>query len=132
MTRTPRPGSIRAARATSVAVAVAALLVTGAPATSAAALAGARTVSATETEYRIALSSRSLSPGTYTFLVRNAGREAHALTIDGPGVEDRTTGRIRPGASGRLTVTLAPGTYEIYCPVDDHKKEGMATRVTVS
>src|SRR4051794_21627167 len=43
-------------------------------------------VTATETEFKIALSQDSFSPGTYTFQTTNAGKFPHALTVDGPGV----------------------------------------------
>jgi hypothetical protein len=38
---------------------------------------------------------------------------------------------IQPGASATLTLTLPPGTYEVYCPVgeDSHKKLGMETHL---
>lgn len=40
---------------------------------------------------------------------------------------------IQPGASATLTLTLQPGTYEVYCPVgqDSHKKLGMETHLKV-
>jgi uncharacterized cupredoxin-like copper-binding protein len=92
----------------------------------------ATTVTATETEMAIALSTSTFKAGTYTFVVKNAGSVTHALTIDGPGVEDQTSGDVAPGESGKVTVTLKPGSYDLYCPVGDHKAEGMDTHVTVS
>jgi plastocyanin len=89
-------------------------------------------IAVTETEYKIAMGSTSLSAGTYTFDVKNAGHTGHALTVDGPGVEDQTTGLIEPGQSGTVTVTLAKGTYDVYCPVGDHKAMGMDESLTVS
>jgi uncharacterized cupredoxin-like copper-binding protein len=80
----------------------------------------------------IALSTSTFTAGTYTFIVKNAGSVTHALTIDGPGVEDETSGDVAPGESGKVTVTLKPGSYDFYCPVGDHKSEGMDTHVTVS
>lgn len=89
-------------------------------------------VAITETEYSIGLDSTQFKAGTYTFEVRNVGSIVHALTIDGPGVEDETTGTISPGASGTVTVTLRSGTYDVYCPVGNHKMEGMDQSVTVA
>lgn len=39
---------------------------------------------------------------------------------------------LRPGASGTLTLTLAPGDYLLLCNQPGHYKGGMVTRLTVS
>jgi plastocyanin len=84
------------------------------------------------TEFHLALPQQSFTPGTYTFVAVNAGQTVHAIEIDGPGVSDqRTPGDVRPGQSASLTVTLQPGSYELYCPVDGHKSKGMDTHFTV-
>jgi plastocyanin len=84
------------------------------------------------TEFHLALSQPTFTPGTYTFVAVNAGQTVHAIEIDGPGVSDqRTPGDVRPGQSASLTVTLQPGSYELYCPVDGHKSRGMDTHFTV-
>src|SRR2546426_12068529 len=43
------------------------------------------------------------------------------------------TAVIQPGSSATLTLTLKPGTYDVYCPVgeDSHKKLGMETELKV-
>jgi uncharacterized cupredoxin-like copper-binding protein len=56
----------------------------------------------------------------------------HALSIDGPGVEDQRTPAVQPGASAPLTVTLTAGTYDMYCPVGNHKALGMNVALTVA
>jgi plastocyanin len=89
-------------------------------------------VTATLTEYKIALSTSTFAPGTYTFVTKNAGQVGHALEIDGPGVSDKKTGGLQPGASANLTVTLSAGTYDVYCPVPGHKALGMDTKITVA
>lgn len=88
--------------------------------------------SATETEFHIALPSKTLKAGPYTFHVKNAGSITHAFTVDGPGVKDKSTGDISPGSSGVVTVTLKAGKYEIYCPVGNHKMQGMDETVQVA
>lgn len=90
-----------------------------------------KTVTATETEFHIALSSKKLTPGTYTFRDKNAGTITHALTVNGPGVNNKSTGDLNPGQSATLTVTLNAGTYHVYCPVGNHKMEGMDETVQV-
>lgn len=92
----------------------------------------AKTVIATETEFSIALSAKTLQPGTYKFEVKNSGKITHALTIDGPGVSDKSTGDISPGSTATLTVSLKAGSFEVYCPVGNHKAMGMDDTVKVA
>ena len=37
----------------------------------------------------------------------------------------------RPGQSGTLKANLAPGKYEFYCPIGNHKEMGMKGEITV-
>ncbi|MGI8762309.1 MAG: hypothetical protein ACR2LF_13635 [Jatrophihabitantaceae bacterium] len=90
------------------------------------------TVTATETEFHIALSTKALKAGAITFHVKNAGSVTHALTVDGPGVSDKSTGDISPGSSATLTVIVKAGSYQVFCPVGNHKMEGMDETVKVS
>jgi uncharacterized cupredoxin-like copper-binding protein len=39
---------------------------------------------------------------------------------------------IEPGASGRMTVTLAPGQYELVCNLMGHYVSGMYSKLTVT
>ena len=103
-----------------------------ASAPAAAPAAAGRTITASLTEFTITLSTTTLKAGTYTFTVKNAGTITHALTVDGSGVDDKSTGDLQPGASKTLTVTLKPGKYEVYCPVGNHKMEGMDDTVIVT
>jgi uncharacterized cupredoxin-like copper-binding protein len=94
--------------------------------------ANATTVTATETDFKIALSSASVAAGTYTFKAVNNGQVTHALEINGPGVSDKSTAGISPSSSASLTVTLSKGSYEIWCPVANHKAMGMDVHLTVT
>lgn len=88
-------------------------------------------VTATLTEFHIALSRSSFTPGTYTFVAVNSGAATHALEITGPGLSNASTGSISPGQSTNLTVTLRTGSYDVFCPVDGHKGLGMDLTLTV-
>ncbi|MEU6255741.1 plastocyanin/azurin family copper-binding protein [Streptomyces sp. NPDC047043] len=99
---------------------------------SAAGKAGSGTrVTVTETDYGLKLSRSSFTPGTYTFVADNAGKVTHALSIDGPGVEDAKTKNIQDGQQATVTVTFKKGTYELYCPIPGHKQLGMDTHIQV-
>lgn len=88
-------------------------------------------VAVDETDFALALSVDTFSPGVYTFEVSNDGDTTHALEVEGPGVEDVASDQIGPGESTSLTVTLEQGDYTIYCPVDGHADLGMSTTITV-
>jgi len=98
-----------------------------------AAAGGTTAVTATETEFHIALSTKSFSPGTYKFTAVDNGHLQHNLVINGPGVNQvKTAGLLSPGQSAPVTVTLHKGSYDIYCGVPGHKAEGMNVNITVS
>jgi uncharacterized cupredoxin-like copper-binding protein len=60
-------------------------------------------------------------PDTYEIKVTNKGTIAHALEIEGNGVEEKT-GDVQPGAGETLRIKLAKdGSYDLYCPIDVHR-----------
>ncbi len=70
-------------------------------------------------------------PGTYTFVFTNDGGATHALEIEGHGIEEETE-ELGAGESAELTVELTePGEYELYCPVGNHKDQGMEGTLVV-
>ncbi|MER6422967.1 plastocyanin/azurin family copper-binding protein [Streptomyces sp. NPDC001137] len=103
----------------------------GGSASSGASKASGTRVTVTETEYGLKLSRSSFTPGTYTFVADNKGKITHALSIDGPGVEDAKTKNIQGGQEANVTVTLKKGSYDLYCPVPGHKQLGMNTHIQV-
>jgi plastocyanin len=70
-------------------------------------------------------------PETVTYVVTNKGNTEHALEIEGNGLEEETE-TLQAGQVGELTVTLKPGTYELYCPIDSHRQRGMEATLTVA
>jgi uncharacterized cupredoxin-like copper-binding protein len=101
----------------------------GAPAPAAPA---GNTITATETDFHIAMSKSSIPAGTYTIRAVNSGQTTHALEINGPGVSNKATAGISPSSTAMLTVKLTKGSYEIWCPVANHKAMGMDTHITVT
>lgn len=82
------------------------------------------------TDFRVELPEQSLMPGTYSFDVTNDGDAPHALEIEGQGIDETTT-TLKAGQRETLTVDLPEGTYTFYCPVGNHRAQGMETTVTV-
>jgi plastocyanin len=84
-------------------------------------------------EWTIQLSQATVPQGPVTFTIKNGGTIPHAFEVEGGGTEKETP-LIQPGKSAMLTLSLKPGTYDVYCPVgeDSHKKLGMDTRLTVT
>jgi plastocyanin len=101
--------------------------------------AGTPGVDIAQGEWALVPSTAEAPPGTITFRFRNLGTVSHALRIRTPGSgSDRLEWRaeaVAPGESGLLVADLAPGTYEIDCPVEDghgeHDGLGMEMLFTV-
>ena len=85
-----------------------------------------------EKEFSLTPSTVSFSKtGTYEFKVTNNGSIPHAFEIEGNGVEQKTA-NIAPSSSATLSVKLSKtGSYDMYCPVDGHRAQGMKGSVTV-
>jgi uncharacterized cupredoxin-like copper-binding protein len=86
-------------------------------------------VAVSETEFKITLPATSFKTGKITFDVKNAGKIPHDLAIKG--TSDKTK-LIQAGGTAQLTVTLKPGTYELYCTVPGHEAAGMKQNITVT
>jgi uncharacterized cupredoxin-like copper-binding protein len=68
--------------------------------------------------------------GKVAFKVTNDGTFPHALEIEGDDVEAKTE-HLDPGDSETLEVDLKDGSYEVYCPVGDHRSKGMVGTLVV-
>ncbi|MEV0200983.1 hypothetical protein [Nonomuraea sp. NPDC050691] len=89
-------------------------------------------VSVAMNEYSFSLPWGDLTAGTYTFLLTNEGTAPHAMAVGGPGITGvKQSETIKPGERTSLTVTLRPGRYEVWCPVDKDRNLGMDTAVIV-
>jgi len=74
----------------------------------------------------------TLPAGRVTFAVTNDGTITHSFEIEGGNVEKALKNPLEPGQTDMLSVNLDPGTYTVYCPIDDHRGQGMELEVTVA
>ena len=73
--------------------------------------------------------SLSASAGSVTIKLVNQSDIPHAVEVEGNGVEEESD--TVTGADTELTVDLKAGEYTYYCPVDDHRAQGMEGTLTV-
>lgn len=78
-------------------------------------------------EWSVTSSYIVMKAGSLEFNVDNLGEDDHNLSIKNRG----DTIALPPSGSGTLTVTLAPGTYTLYCSLPEHEDNGMWTTLTV-
>jgi plastocyanin/phosphohistidine phosphatase SixA len=83
-------------------------------------------------EWKLELSQLTVPTGEVEFTVTNRGTMPHAFEVEGQGLE-KDLEPIKVGATSTLRLTLPPGTYELYCPIDNgaHKKMGMIAHIEV-
>jgi uncharacterized cupredoxin-like copper-binding protein len=103
----------------------------GAPPAATPVASGANTVDVTLTEFTIDMPA-TVAAGEVTFIVTNTGSVEHNFEVEGQGIEEEFEENLQPGETGELTLTLEPGTYEVYCPVGDHAEQGMEIELTVT
>jgi plastocyanin len=72
----------------------------------------------------------SAKAGKVTITMDNPSPVQHAIAVEGNGV-DKDGSAVGMGGKSTVTVSLKPGTYEFYCPVDGHKAAGMKGTLTV-
>jgi uncharacterized cupredoxin-like copper-binding protein len=93
-----------------------------------------QTVQISEKEFSLNPSTVNVSKtGMYEFEVTNNGQITHALNIEesGGGAEAES-GEVKPGQMKTVRFTFSKdGSYEIYCPVDGHRAQGMEGTITV-
>jgi uncharacterized cupredoxin-like copper-binding protein len=76
-------------------------------------------------------SDLSAKAGKVTIVMTNPSPVSHAIAVEGNGV-DKDGETVEKDGTSTVTVTLKPGKYEFYCPVDGHKAAGMEGDLTVT
>jgi uncharacterized cupredoxin-like copper-binding protein len=89
-------------------------------------------VQATLREWGLDLSTKEVAAGTVRFVVTNTGRMAHNLTVSGLGGTLGATPNFPASAGAQtLEVTLAPGTYTVFCSLPGHAQQGQTAQLVV-
>jgi plastocyanin len=71
----------------------------------------------------------SAPAGSVTIKLVNESDIPHAVEVEGNGVEEES--ETITGSETELTVDLEAGEYTFYCPVGDHREQGMEGTLTV-
>jgi plastocyanin len=79
------------------------------------------------TEFAFNPSRLVVSAGNDTFTLRNSGQFPHNLHIEGNGIslDVKPDGPVAGGQSFTGSVSLPAGSYTIWCPVGNHRAQGM-------
>jgi uncharacterized cupredoxin-like copper-binding protein len=121
--------------------------VVGAAVAAQSALAATPTVKVNLKEFKVLPSTKSVAAGKVTFSVKNVGELGHELVViktnTAPGklpvkkAKASEKGKVggvaelKPGKSGKVTLTLAKGKYVLLCNVTAHYQAGQYTGFTV-
>ena len=73
----------------------------------------------------------STKSGAVTINMKNPASIPHGIAVEGNGV-DKDGQPVTSGGTSTVSVTLKPGKYTFYCPVDSHKQAGMQGTLTVT
>src|SRR6266498_5573990 len=86
------------------------------------------------TEFCFTPAQMSVSAGSSRWTLQNAGQFPHNVHIEGNGVsmDVKPDGPVTGGQSFTGNVTLQPGRYDVWCPVGNHRDQGMVGVLTVA
>jgi uncharacterized cupredoxin-like copper-binding protein len=73
----------------------------------------------------------STKSGAVTINMKNPSSVPHGIAVEGNGV-DKDGQTVTSGGTSTVSVTLKPGKYTFYCPVDSHRQQGMQGTLTVT
>ena len=86
------------------------------------------------TEFSFAPDAMVVSSGASRWTLQNGGQFPHNVHIEGNGVsmDVKADGPVDGGTNFTGTVNLAPGRYDVWCPVGQHRERGMVGTLTVA
>ena len=91
-----------------------------------------RAVGLIEKEFLFTPKDVAVGMGGIAFVVNNQGEIEHNFVLEAPG--GKTVAQIdtiAPGQTGRVTATLPPGIYTMYCSLPGHREAGMVATLRV-
>jgi len=84
------------------------------------------------TEYSMDVeNAEEITPEAAVIEITNNGKEEHSFVLEGTDTIQRLEENIKPGETKTMKVKLEPASYNIYCPIDEHKIKGMAGVIKV-
>ena len=83
-------------------------------------------------DFKITLTSTTLSGSSFRFEVASSGPTPHNFNIRDDSGRVAGSMDLSTGESDTVTVTLAPGSYTFYCAFPGHESLGMHGALTVS
>ncbi len=108
------------------------VVVLAAPAWSGATTTSPTAVGVSEREWSVSLGRLKAPHGRIDLYVHNYGQDDHNVAVRRLGVQYGFTGRIASGGQKLLSLTLKPGTYNLFCSLPGHRQLGMLARLTVT
>jgi plastocyanin len=90
-------------------------------------------IGVTEGEYYTHTSRSTACAGAIRIELRNAGEDPHNLEVRNLGTDATvaTWADLAPGGVKSQPVTLAAGTYKLFCTIPTHEEKGMQAVITV-
>jgi uncharacterized cupredoxin-like copper-binding protein len=90
-------------------------------------------VQVTASEFDFVLSRKSVKSGRVIVQLHNLGEDSHDLAVRRVARKARTftTPEVLPEEHTDLNVRLAPGRYQLWCTIADHRQRGMRAILTV-
>ena len=85
-------------------------------------------------EFSFTPSAMTVSGGASRWTLQNAGQFPHNVHIEGNGVsmDVKPDGPVPGGQTFTAAVNLTPGRYDVWCPVGNHREQGMVGTLTVA